>query len=253
MSSLAPARQQKLSQFLARCGLGDRRDIDWQLLDLALLHPSLSTATNNDRLEFLGDAVLRLAIGHFLYRRYPQLPVGTLSLLRSNLLGNSFFAQLADRFDIEPVLAVGGSARNDPKGRNKRLADAFEAVVGALYLSWQSHTPDTWFQELQTWLEPHLQHRATAVLADLQRHNAKTALQEFTQQHWGELPRYVPFEPEGDRDAPFAVRVWVRQDCWGIGQGRSKKAAETAAAVDALERLSELPRPVPLHFADSAD
>ena len=243
MAELSPSRQQKLLKFIQQLELPVAPDaIDWELLDLALIHPSLDSDRNNDRLEFLGDAILRLSIGDFLYSTYPQLKVGQLALLRSDLLSNTFFAGLADSYNFDTVLRLGGSARKDTKGRTKRHADAFEAVVGALYLSLRSpESAQMAVTPLRTWLEPALKERVTVVLANLERHNAKTALQELTQQRWGELPSYrvVQKRQEGDRAVQFLAEVWVGQSCQGMGTGRSKKIAETEAALAALDKLKE--------------
>ncbi|MGK7911445.1 MAG: ribonuclease III [Synechococcus sp.] len=241
MAELSSSRQQKLSRFIEQLGLPVAPDaIDWVLLDLALTHPSLESERNNDRLEFLGDAILRLLVGDFLYSAYPQLAVGQLAVLRSDLLSNHFFAGLADGYNFESVLRLGGSARNDTKGRTKRHADAFEAVVGALYLSLRSPDSETVaVTPLQSWLEPALRKRVTVVLDNLERHNAKTSLQELTQQRWGELPTYrvVQKHQESDRAVQFLAEVWVGKTCQGIGTGRSKKMAETEAALAALDKL----------------
>ncbi|MEO0355702.1 MAG: ribonuclease III [Cyanobacteria bacterium P01_A01_bin.3] len=241
MAELSPSRQQKLSTFIQQLGLPVTPEaIDWTLLDLALTHPSLESDRNNDRLEFLGDAILRLLVGDFLYSTYPQLAVGQLALLRSDLLSNTFFAGLADGYNFDTVLRLGGSASKDVKGRTKRHADAFEAVVGALYLSLRS--PDSAqvaVTPLQAWLEPALTERVKVVLDNLERHNAKTTLQELTQQRWGELPTYrVVQQPQGKRQQQqFLAEVWVGNTCQGMGKGRSKKIAETEAALAALDKL----------------
>lgn len=236
-ASLPHPRHRVLARLLTRCGLAsepqERETVDWELLDLALTHPSVDRDRNNDRLEFLGDGVLRVVVGDWLFREHPTLAVGDLSALRAELLSNAFFAELAERYDFDPCLVVGSSARHDAKGRQKRLADAFEALVGALYLSWQG---EEWLPRLQAWLSPHLSDRAERVLQDFARHNAKTALQELTQGHWGALPEYRWVAGEACGTA-FEVEVWLCDRCWGRGAGTSKKAAEMAAAAVAYEQL----------------
>ena len=241
MAELSTSRQRQLSSFVRDLGLSvDPGAIDWVLLDLALTHPSLDSDRNNDRLEFLGDAILRLLVGDFLYSTYPQLAVGQLAVLRSDLLSNTFFAGLADSYNFETVLRLGGSASKDSKGRTKRHADAFEAVVGALYLSLRSpESAQVAVTPLRSWLEPALKQRVAVVLDNLQRHNAKTALQELTQQRWGELPTYrVVQKRQGKhQQQQFLAEVWVGKTCQGMGTGRSKKMAETEAALAALDKL----------------
>ncbi|MEO1131161.1 MAG: ribonuclease III [Cyanobacteria bacterium J06639_1] len=238
-SSLPSHRHRALERLLRRCGLAARsrqfEAVDWMLVDIALTHPSVDRDRNNDRLEFLGDAVLRIVVGDWLFQQYPDLEVGNLSALRAELLSNAFFAHIADRYEFDESLAIGNSARHDAKGRQKRLADALEAWVGALYLSWQS-AGEAWLVPLQTWLEPHLRDRADRVLQNFARHNAKTALQELTQGRWGVLPDYRWVAGEACGTA-FEVEVWVGDRCWGRGGGKSKKAAEMAAAAAAYEQL----------------
>lgn len=247
-ASLPSHRRRSLERLLRRCGLATQPSafdaLNWELLDIALTHPSVDRDRNNDRLEFLGDAVLRIIVGDWLFARHPDLDVGSLSALRAELLSNAFFAQIADRYDFDSSLAVGNSARNDAKGRQKRLADALEAWVGAIYLSWKEADPE-WLVLLQAWLEPHLRDRANLVLQNFARHNAKTALQELTQGRWGVLPDYRQVVGEACGTA-FEVEVWIGDRCWGRGSGRSKKAAEMEAAALAYERLQHETR------ADSA-
>jgi ribonuclease-3 len=244
MDDLPPARLRDLMRWFSRCGFPAVETVDWIVLDRALTHPSLDPVNHNDRLEFLGDAVLRLLVGQFLYSTYPNLSVGQLSVLRADLLSNAFFYQLAEGWGFERVLAIGGSARHDRNGRRKRLADAFEAVVGALYLSWQSSAPDRCLFYLQVGLEPYLRDRAERLLQDWERHNAKTVLQELTQGRFGELPSYRLIDGE-QYSAHFTVEVWANGSCWGKGTGRSKKAAEIAAAQQAYDRLSETDEHLP--------
>lgn len=243
MVELSDARRHQLVTFLQNLS-GDipTGRVDFHLLDLALIHPSLNSKQNNDRLEFLGDAVLRLLVGEFLYATYPRLTVGQLALLRSDLLSNSFFAQLAGRFDFESVLQLGGSAFKDEKGKDKRHADAFEAVVGALYLGFQASESTAGLQQpsgamLRSWLQPLLKLRADTLLNNLQRHNAKTALQELTQRQWGKLPNYRVQQQDTAGAHQFNAEVWLESQYLGKGQGHSKKAAETEAAIAALKTL----------------
>ncbi|MEM9153965.1 MAG: ribonuclease III [Cyanobacteria bacterium P01_F01_bin.33] len=238
-TSIPGPRRRTLERLLTRCGLATQPQeleaLDWDVLDLAFTHPSIGRNRNNDRLEFLGDGVLRIVVGDWLFRQHPTLDVGELSALRAELLSNAFFAKLADGYDFDACLAVASSARYDTKGRHKRLADALEAFVGALYLSWQAARVD-WLGRLQTWLEPHLRERTEQVLGNFARHNAKTALQELTQGRWGILPdyRWVSGAACG---TTFEVEVWFGDRCWGRGTGKSKKIAEMEAAAVAYQQL----------------
>lgn len=231
VSPLPPSRHQALHQLLTRLGFTEVSGINWQLLDLALVHPSLDHDHNNDRLEFFGDAVLRIAATEFLYATFPNRPVGVLSTIRSDLISDAHLAELADLYGLDRYLAMGASARHDAKGRMRRLSDALEAVLGALYLSWQPQEGEA-IRRLRTWLDPHFHKRTLEVLQDPTHHNAKAALQELTQGIWGELPEYRLIHSQ-DHPPHFQVEVWGREQYWGQGEGRSKKQAEMAAAKQA--------------------
>ena len=113
-------------------------------------------------------------------------------------------------------------------------------MVGALYLSLRSpESAQTAVTQLQEWLEPVLKERVSVVLDNLQRHNAKTVLQELTQHRWGELPTYrvVQRRQGKPQQHHFVAEVWVGKICQGMGTGRSKKMAETEAALAALDKL----------------
>lgn len=244
-----PARRRSLQQLLTRLGFTEVSDINWELLDLALVHPSLNHDRNNDRLEFFGDAVLRIAATEFLYTTFPDRAVGVLSAIRSDLISDAHLAELADLYGLDRFLEMGASARHDPKGRTRRLSDAFEAVLGALYLSWQSREGEA-IRRLRGWLDPHFRRRTLEVLRDPTHHNAKAALQELTQGVWGELPHYRVVSSQ-DHPPHFSVEVWGRDRCWGEGEGRSKKIAEMAAAKQAYLAIRATLAPDQIPAADS--
>jgi ribonuclease-3 len=228
------SRQQALREFLTHLGFVDHDPIQWDLIDQALTHPSLSQQTNYNHLEFLGDAVLRILVTELLYTDHRNRPVGELSSLRSHLVSDAYLSKLADLWGFDSVILMGMSAHQDPRGRNRRLADAFEAVLGALYLCWKED-PDK-IKLMRQWLIPQFNQRISEILEDPTRNNAKAALQELTQSLWGELPTY---KVVGSQDHPphFQIEVWSHGECWGWGEGSSKKAAETAAAQQAYFRI----------------
>lgn len=230
-----PPRRRALEHLLNRLGFKDPawlEQLRWDLLDQALIHPSLDGQRNNDRLEFLGDSVLRILATEFLFQSYPHLSVGELTAVRSDLISDAHLAELADLHGLERYLEVGSSSQNDLAGRERRLADAFEAVLGSLYLSWGMHT----LARLHPWLDPYFRQRVEQWFQDPTRRNPKAALQELTQRLWGTLPEY---RLVAAREHPphFTMEVWGHGQCWGRGQGRSKKAAEMAAAAQAYGHL----------------
>ena len=229
-----PRRQKQLESLVQKLGLLYTAPIKWDLLDLALTHPSVSTQANYEQLEFIGDAVVRLVAAEVLWETYPDCPVGEFASVRSVLVSDRILAILATQYGLELYLLVTGSAINNRSGEDSRLADAFEAVLGALYLS--THT----LELVRPWLDPHFKRLATEIRSDPARLNYKAALQEWTQGHFKVLPEYRVQEtaqPHGNPER-FMAEVWVQGRCLGKGTGRSIKAAEQAAAQVAFLALS---------------
>ncbi len=235
MFELIPPRRRALEHLLNRLGFKDPallEQLRWDLLDQALIHPSLDSQRNNDRLELLGDSVLRILATEFLFESYPDLSVGELTAIRSDLISDAHLAELADLHGLERYLELGSSSQKDPAGRDRRLADAFEALLGSFYLSWGIHT----LPRLHPWLDPYLRQRVEQWFQDPTRRNPKAALQELTQRLWGDLPEYRLVAAE-EHPPHFTMEVWGHGQCWGRGEGRSKKAAEMAAAAEAYGHL----------------
>ena len=227
-----PNRQRQLQKLVERLGLSEQDAINWQLLDLALTHPSISTEANYEQLEFVGDAVVRLAASEFLWETYPNQSVGEFSAIRSVLVSDRFLAEIAESYGMGRYLLIGGSAAQDRMGEQSRLADCLEAVLAAFYLSTQN------LQLIHPWLEPHFQKGAAQIRRDPARQNYKAALQEWTQSHYKVLPEYTVIEsgPMGDEER-YAAQVWFQGQAVGQGRGRSIKAAEQAAARVAYQAL----------------
>ncbi|MBW4663529.1 MAG: ribonuclease III [Chroococcus sp. CMT-3BRIN-NPC107] len=230
-----PRRQKQLENLLQIFGLPAKAPVNWQLLDLALTHPSVSAEANYEQLEFVGDAVVRLVAAEVLWEVYPDWKVGEFAAIRSVLVSDRILAFLATNYGIEPYLLVTSS---DKEGQQSRLADAFEAVLGALYLS--THT----LELIRPWLDPHFVQLAIEIRSDPARLNYKAALQEWTQGHFKVLPEYrVTENTQGHRpiatDERFTAQVWLHDRPLGEGKGRSIKAAEQAAAQVAFRELSQ--------------
>ncbi|MEM8614222.1 MAG: ribonuclease III [Cyanobacteria bacterium P01_H01_bin.105] len=231
-----PQRQQELVKFVAKLGLADSESIRWELLHQALVDISSSADHNNEVLEFLGDAALRLAAAEFLRESYPQMSVGEMAAVRSQLVSDRTLAVLARDHSFERYLHISASAAGDQAGQNSRLADAFEAVLGALYLS----TYD--LSLIRPWLDLHFQRLTQAVNDDPARQNYKAALQELTQAHSKQLPEYTVQEisqRHGDLER-FYAQVKYQGKLWGEGKGPSIKQAEQHAAQQAYQQLKSL-------------
>ncbi|PSF35311.1 ribonuclease III [Aphanothece hegewaldii CCALA 016] len=228
---LDDARRHKELQILVqKLGLTKTDQVNWMLLNLALIHPSFSKDKNYQQLEFVGDAVVRLAAAEVLLESYPNAMVGEFAALRSIMVSDRSLAEIGDRYSLERYLLTSSSAAFDKEGRISRLADAFEAVLGALYLS--THTMEL----VRPWLDEHLIAKANEILQDPARQNYKDALQEWTQAQYKKLPIYQVqeisnFAREEDR---FIAEVWLNNVKLGTGKGRSKKTAEQAAAKEAF-------------------
>lgn len=242
-----PRRQKQLQTLIQKLGLPATTTVDWSLLDLALTHPSISRTSNYEQLEFVGDSVIRLITAELLLETYPQELVGEFAAIRSILVSDRVLAELAESFGLEPYLIIGSNATGNPAGRQSWLADAFEAVLGALYLS--THNMSL----IRPWLDNVLKIRAEEVRRDPARFNYKDALQEWTQRKYKLLPQYkvepnkqldlsLPKKNQGKLSTPeenFIAEVWLNERCLGKGYGRSKKSAEQAAAKEALLAIED--------------
>ncbi len=227
MSLSDPRRQKQLKTLVEKLGLSADVPVRWDLLDLALTHPSISRDKNYEQLEFVGDSVVRLAAAEVLLETYPEALVGEFAALRSMMVSDRTLAEFADRYGFERYLLVSSSTSIDQAGRISRLADAFEAVLGALYLSTQTMIL------VRSWLDEPLREKA-AKFVESARQNYKDALQEWTQATYKKLPQYLVKEINGLDQERFCAEVWLNEQKLGVGTGRSKKAAEQAAAKSAF-------------------
>ena len=210
---------------------------DPALLELALTHPSVShekseSLQNNQRLEFLGDAVLQLVISAELFRQFPARDEGTLSKARARLVNKEALAEQALAVKIGPELVVSrGEEKSGGRERPAALADAFEAVVGAIYL-------DGGFTKVKKFI--HAQFAEAFKGADAGRHvgNPKGELQEILQGKNAVAPEYRLLDSQGpDHDRFFECSVRHCGNELARGTGKSKKSAETAAATNAIAAL----------------
>ena len=228
-----PRRKRELQKILLKLGLIDLSSVNWRLLDLALTHPSISATDNYQQLEFVGDAVVRLASAELLLETYPHLPVGEFAAIRSILVSDRFLAEIAEQYGFEMYLLSASNVKADNNGKLSRLADAFEAVLGALYES----TKD--MSLVRPWLDPILKEKAAQIHADPARENYKDALQEWNQKVHKLLPTYKVKQNEvkDDENNRFIAEVWLNNKLLGKGKGATKKASQQEAAKDAFYRV----------------
>jgi ribonuclease-3 len=212
------------------------RDLD--LLGQALVHSSYlhehrdAAAGHNERLEFLGDAVVNLAVSEALYIRHPDDDEGLLSARRAAIVSTTGLARLADRIDLGPHLLLGeGESQRGGRLRPSLLASSFEALVGAVYLDLGYETTRDWIIRLAL---PELSLDEPAVALK----SPKSRLQEYTQRRTGSRPTYRLVEASGpDHEKQFRIEVSVDGNVLGSGEGASRRVAETAAATEALEAI----------------
>jgi ribonuclease-3 len=212
------------------------RDLD--LVEQALVHSSYlhehpdEASAHNERLEYLGDAVVNLVISEALFRRHPLDDEGSLSARRAAIVSTTGLARLASRIGLGEALLLGtGEARRGARLRSTLLASSFEAFAGAIYL-------DLGFGAIRDWLvelaRPEIENDAPIVSLK----SPKSRLQEHTQRAGGLRPHYELVEISGpDHERRFRIRVTVGDRVLGVGEGPSRRVAETAAAERALEAL----------------
>tara|TARA_B100001093_G_C26646764_1_gene935660 strand:+ start:103 stop:846 length:744 start_codon:yes stop_codon:yes gene_type:complete len=207
------------------------------LVDEALTHVSAGRSKNFERLEFLGDAVLRLAATEFIDHHYPDLPVGSCSNLRAQLVSDRWLAQLGEQLQLESFLVLGPKAQGDTAARATLRADATEALIGAIYSGSGNN-----LKPVHQWLTPHWQQTTAEVLASPHRFNGKTILQEWSQAEGLGLPDYITREQSSRHGDPerFHSHVQVGTRLNADGLGRSRKEAEQNAAAEAVQSLQDL-------------
>lgn len=209
---------------------------DEELLKEALTHSSFShemkdgfKRPHNERLEFLGDAVLELVSSDYLYKRYPDLPEGELSKTRASLVCEQTLASCARDIELGKYLQLGrGERMNGGAERDSILSDAFEAVIGAMYLD--------------NGIAPASEFIMTYLLNDFVKHRAffdsKTVLQEIVQEKYSLPLRYAIISESGpDHDKSYTAGVLLGDEMLAEGVGKTKKAAEQQAAYIAIKRL----------------
>jgi ribonuclease-3 len=216
------------------------RDLD--LLRRALTHPSyvaehaLDRIGDNQRLEFLGDAVVDFVAAAWVFRRYPEFDEGPLTRLRIAMVRTETLAQVARQVGIPAVLRLGyGEEEMGGRDRETNLCDAFEAVVGAIYL-------DSGPAVASRVIEPLLAPVAESTLAQAADRDAKSLLQEWSQAELSILPRYRIIDEAGpDHAKTFVAEVLLEDQVLGRGTGTSKQAAQQAAAQAALDSRDSHP------------
>lgn len=209
-----------------------------ELLDMALTHSSyinefhIEEYGDYERLEFLGDAVLKLIISDYLFNIFPEYDEGRLSKIRSIIVSDTTLASFARKIKLHQYLQIGPSEeKQGGRMRESTLACAFEAVLGALYL-------DDKMDKLYAFLINLVASEVEFIDKNDVFYNPKAILQEYTQEQYKILPIYQTVGESGPaHDRIFTVKVFIKDQAVGQGQGKSKKEAQQKAAYNAISRL----------------
>lgn len=206
------------------------------LLEEALTHRSYinenkGAKSHNERLEFLGDAVLELAVTKFLFTKFPDSPEGDLTAYRAALVNTFSLAEVAEALEMSDMLLLSkGEKRDIGRARQIILADAFEAIIGAVYL-------DQGYDAAEVFIGKHLYAKIDGVVKNRSWQDAKSKFQEHAQDEAGVTPRYKTLSEEGpDHDKKFIVGVYIGEKEIARGDGKSKQEAEQDAAKNGLNK-----------------
>ncbi|MBW8010048.1 MAG: ribonuclease III [Chloroflexi bacterium] len=210
---------------------------DYLILQRALTHRSYmnehpEALEDNERLEFLGDAVLDFVVGAFLYNRFPEMKEGELTRLRAALVRTEQLAEFAMKINLGAAIRLGrGEEESGGRTRSAMLCAVFEAIIGALYL-------DATAKSVEEFISPLLDATVSRILIDQSARDPKSQLQEWAQSKGFPIPVYkIDIESGPDHEKTFSVEVWISDEVCGVGNGRSKQSASMAAAKSALKKL----------------
>ena len=208
---------------------------DISLLVTALTHRSYInehrlTHKHNERLEFLGDAVLELVSSDFLYRKYNETE-GVMTALRAALVRTESIGDAGKELGYEPLVRMSkGEKHGSERARDVILADCFEAVIGAIYL-------DQGYEKAKEFIAKHILVKIDEILEEESWRDPKSYLQELAQRTEGLTPVYKTMKEDGpDHDKVFTVGVYVGEELKGVGTGHSKQEAQTEAAKAGVKR-----------------
>lgn len=214
---------------------------DYSLLARALTHRSFlnehpdEALEDNERLEFLGDAVLDFIVGAYLYHRFPEMDEGELTSLRAALVRARTLAGFARQLEIGRFLQLGyGEAENGGRERTPLLCASFEAVIGAIYL-------DQGLPPVKSLVEQLINPALAEIMAESLHKDAKSEFQVWAQAKYNITPHYEVINTSGpDHAKQFTVQVLLEKDIWGEGTGRSKQVAAQAAAKVAMAKAETI-------------
>jgi len=207
-----------------------------ELLRRAFTHRSYlnenrsTESSHNERLEFLGDAVLELMVTEYLFEKYPDSNEGDLTAYRASLVNAVTLSEVAQKINVNDYLLLSkGEAKDTGKARQYILANTIEAIIGAIYL-------DQGYDSSKYFISKNLFHLIDKIVADKSWIDAKSKFQEKSQEKESQTPLYKSLKEEGpDHDKKFTIGVYLNEKLIAEGAGMSKQEAEQAAAQKALE------------------
>ena len=215
---------------------------DLSLLQRALTHRSYvnehpESIEDNERLEFLGDAVLDFTVGAYLYNHYPEMAEGDLTRMRSALVHTEQLARFARKIDLGSAMRLGhGELQAGGREKSPLLCDTFEALIGAIYLS-------SGILAVIDFIYPLIDEKCKDLIENRRLEDPKSQLQEWSQSKGLFTPKYNTKNVSGpDHEKVFEVEVMVNGEVFGVGVGRSKQIAAKNAAKFALERIETGPK-----------
>ena len=221
--------------------------VDLKNLECALTHTSYTNemkslgyrAESNEVLEFLGDAVLELVISEILFDKYRKLGEGALTKMRQSLVCEHTLAKIASDLDIGTYLNIGRAEEgSNLRNRTKVLADAFEAIIAAVYIDDRAYGGEKYKSVILSIFEPYLTETQPMRVCDY-----KTMLQQFVEKNGDSVLRYDILEEIGpEHSKTFRISAVINNNIVGVGEGRTKKSAEMTAAKQALELFGVLER-----------
>ena len=184
----------------------------------------------NERTEFLGDAVLELVVTDYLFHKYPEKPEGELTAIRAALVNTVSLADASTKLGVNDYLLMSkGESKDTGRARQYILANAFEALIGAMYL-------DQGYEVAQKFIACHLFGKTDEIVSKRLWQDPKSRFQELAQEHTNITPTYETLTQEGpDHDRVFTVGVFLNKEKIGEGKGRAKQEAEQEAALNAIE------------------
>jgi len=207
-----------------------------QEFNQAFIHSSENKILNYEKLEFFGDAVLRLAASNFIEKKYPQMSVGERSELRAQIVSDEWLTKLGEKIDIEKLIIKGPKALGDENSKNTIIGEATEALIGALYKCFNS------IQEVNLWLDDIWEEDSKIFLKSPYKFKSKTVLQEWCQSIGFDMPVYTIIEVSKKNGDPkrFSCDILIEGLREASAFGKSHKQAETNAARVLIEKFITL-------------